>query len=179
MQTIAQIHSDLKSDPQYMEKQNRISEIIKDPYYIPSLSEVREMVTIWWWFSSDYDDHQIKLGLKLAGNLPWFHNFLVEKDGQIMPSYDMPWTFVFGPLVEYVKHCYNKDELNEIRVVFTYLSNLVTAPHSPDDSSYQIVEGFLNRFEFDDKTFRERIMSDFPEGALKEYIKTRFQDIYL
>jgi hypothetical protein len=44
--TIGQIHEKLKSMPDYANYQNRIKEISDNPYYIPTLSEVREMVKI-------------------------------------------------------------------------------------------------------------------------------------
>ncbi len=175
--TLPQIYERLKSDPLYNEKKNILSDLKENPYYIPTLQEVREMELIEW-MTPWYSDNAISEWLELVKYFSWFHEFLTINNGETMPLYPITGTFIYKPLTGYLQNCYISWNIDEVKNILIYLTEKYT-PDSSDESLDFLIEGFIDGREFDDRVFRERIMNDFPEGALKEYIKTRFQDIYL
>lgn len=176
--TIGQIHEKLKSMPDYANYQNRIKEISDNPYYIPTLSEVREMVKIGWWFSWDYTDEQIIFGLNFVKKFKWFHNFLIEKiTWGIMPSYDMPWTFVFKPVTIYIKELYSQNSFDDIKEILLHISNIDKFIFS-DSARNMILESFIDGNSLDNEDFRRIIMDYFPEWGVKDHLRNRFIEIY-
>ncbi len=151
--------------------------LTQDLYKIPILQEVRKIEELEW-MTPWYSDHAISVWLELIKYSIGYHQFLVQENYGSYISYNMPWTFIYKPLTGYLQSCYASWDVEEVKNILTYLTNSYV-PDVSDKSLDFLVEGFIDGREFDDRVFRERIMGDFPEGRLKDYIKNRFQDIYL
>lgn len=141
-------------------------------YDIPTIQDVRTMERVSWEIPL-YSDDDIKLGIKIIEDLPLYQDFLIKENGGHAPFYNIPYTFIIGPIFTYINYLYGNQALEEIQDIINYLDNIYA-----ENSDSIVWEWLFHNPTLNKKDFRKFLLKHMKDWKLKNFIEKRLRDIY-
>lgn len=139
---------------------------------IPTIKDVRNMERLSW-ETPLYSDNDIKLGIKIIEDLPLYQDFLIKENGGYAPFYNIPYTFIIGPIFTYITYLHGNQDLEEIQDMINYLDKIYAK-----NSDSIVWEWLFHNPTLDKKDFRKFLLKHMKVWKLRDFIQKRLRDIY-
>lgn len=128
-----------KDNPSFKETEWELYDLIKNPYCIPSIKEVRRIIKLNHLTDMGLSDQSISLALDLVKEFPNFHSYLVNIYGEEkFPEYDLP-LVIFSKFSRYVWVLIRENKMEEIDLIIWYVDTLI----HENPTSLEYVREFL------------------------------------